>query len=179
MSAGLANLHNARRAGSPVVNIIGGMATWHEEADPLLAMGIEDLARTVCTFVRTSTTAHGLACDTSAAFRAAMAPAEAAGASRIATLVVPHDLAWTEMAVAHVAAGQNGKQGGHPRAASPAMHDFLSACAAALKAEQPGKAALYLGGEAVLEQGPSIDNVACTHLFVYGVWTQRMSHDCR
>ena len=43
----LANLHNARRAGTPLVNIVGDMATWHHGADALLEMNIEGLAATV------------------------------------------------------------------------------------------------------------------------------------
>lgn len=39
----LANLHNARRAGSPLLNIIGDMATWHRGADAPLSMDIEVL----------------------------------------------------------------------------------------------------------------------------------------
>ena len=44
---GIANLHNARRAKSPVLNIIGEHATWHRDADPPLAMDIESLVHTV------------------------------------------------------------------------------------------------------------------------------------
>src|SRR6202795_3353557 len=44
---GLTNLHNARRAFTPVLNVIGEHATWHLPADPLLATHIEWLARTV------------------------------------------------------------------------------------------------------------------------------------
>jgi len=40
-NAGLGNLHNAKRALAPVVNIVGEMATWHQAADPLLAMNIQ------------------------------------------------------------------------------------------------------------------------------------------
>jgi acetolactate synthase-1/2/3 large subunit len=34
---GLTNLHNARRAFTPLLNVIGDHATWHLPADPLLA----------------------------------------------------------------------------------------------------------------------------------------------
>eukprot|EP00959_Pyramimonas_sp_CCMP1952_P043220 904385-Pyramimonas_sp.AAC.2 len=43
----LANLHNAKRAGSPVLNVVGEMASWHRHADAPLAMDIEALAATV------------------------------------------------------------------------------------------------------------------------------------
>ena len=113
------------------------------------------MATTVSNFVRTSYTASCLAVDTTAAIRAANMPAES-GASRIATLVVPHDLAWSEI----LTGSPNGPDqkvvqiGSAPREASPSdMHIFLAACASALKAEPRGKAALYVGGSAVLQQG--------------------------
>ncbi len=43
----IANLHNAQRAGTPLVNIIGEHATWHRAADAPLTMDIESLAGTV------------------------------------------------------------------------------------------------------------------------------------
>ena len=44
LANGSANLHNARRAASPVINLVGTMATWHETADPLLASDVRGLA---------------------------------------------------------------------------------------------------------------------------------------
>lgn len=61
---GIANLHNARRAHTPVLNIIGDHATWHRQADPPLAMDIPALAGTVSRWCRASTSADGLARDT-------------------------------------------------------------------------------------------------------------------
>jgi acetolactate synthase-1/2/3 large subunit len=43
LANGVANLHNARRASTPVLNIIGDMAVWHAQADAPLAMDIEAL----------------------------------------------------------------------------------------------------------------------------------------
>src|SRR5437763_16795351 len=43
----IANLHNAPRARSPVVNLIGDQTTWHREADALLTSDIASLARPV------------------------------------------------------------------------------------------------------------------------------------
>ncbi|MFH1021110.1 MAG: acetolactate synthase large subunit, partial [Pseudomonadota bacterium] len=84
LANGIANLHNARRARSPVLNVIGEHATWHRNADPPLAMDIEGLARTVSGWWRMSGTAQDLAGDI----------AEAAAAARlgqVATLIFPHD----------------------------------------------------------------------------------------
>src|ERR1035437_3455159 len=43
LANGLANLHNARRAGSPVVNIVGDHATYHKQYDAPLETDIESL----------------------------------------------------------------------------------------------------------------------------------------
>ena len=48
----LANLHNARRARSPVVNLVGDQATWHRDADAPLTSDIVSLARPVSRWVR-------------------------------------------------------------------------------------------------------------------------------
>ena len=64
LANGLTNLHNARRACTPVLNVIGQHALWHLPADPLLATEIEALARTVSDYVKenrgASTVAVGL-----------------------------------------------------------------------------------------------------------------------
>ena len=88
---GIANLHNARRAHSPVVNLVGDHASWHVHADPPLASDIESLARPVSSWLRMAKSAGDLARD----------GAEAIGAASrlpgsVATLVVPSDVAWGE-----------------------------------------------------------------------------------
>ena len=47
LANGIANLHNAKRARTPLINVIGEHATWHRENDPPLAMDIGALAGTV------------------------------------------------------------------------------------------------------------------------------------
>src|SRR5437867_9992033 len=49
---GIANLHNARRARSPVVNLIGDHASWHLAADAPLTSDITSLAAPVSGWVR-------------------------------------------------------------------------------------------------------------------------------
>jgi len=49
---GIANLHNARRAASPIVNLIGDHASWHVGADAPLTSDIESLASPVSKLVR-------------------------------------------------------------------------------------------------------------------------------
>src|SRR3954451_9174047 len=87
---GIANLHNARRAGSGIVNVIGDMATWHRQYDPPLAADIASLARPVSAWFR--------ACERPEDVPGDMADAIAAAAGRggqIATLVVPADCLWS------------------------------------------------------------------------------------
>lgn len=86
----LANLHNARRARSPLVNIVGDHATYHDD-DFLLASDIETASRSVSAWIRRATDAATVGADTAAAVSAAHGPP-----GRIATLIVPADVAWNE-----------------------------------------------------------------------------------
>lgn len=89
---GIANLHNARRANTPIVNLVGDHASWHVNYDPPLASDIESLARTVSKFVRTSKSADHLVEDFAAAVNASWS---AKGA--ISTLMLPMDLQADEL----------------------------------------------------------------------------------
>ncbi|MDR6957888.1 acetolactate synthase-1/2/3 large subunit [Pseudomonas brassicacearum] len=84
---GIANLHNARRANTPIVNVIGDHASWHVNYDPPLASDIQALAGAVSGWVRTSRTASGIGDDLQDAMRAAW---QAKG--QIASLILPMDL---------------------------------------------------------------------------------------
>jgi hypothetical protein len=85
----IANLHNAERAGSPVLNIIGDHATWHRDADAPLTMDIEALSKTVSDWTRTSTSIETLPHDIARAMAVA-------NKGSIATLIVPQDVQWAE-----------------------------------------------------------------------------------
>jgi acetolactate synthase-1/2/3 large subunit len=91
LANGLANLHNARRARSGIVNIVGDQATWHRPFDPPLTTDTEGLARTVSGWVRTSTRAGDVGHDAAAAAQAARALP-----GQVATLVLPSDASWDE-----------------------------------------------------------------------------------
>jgi acetolactate synthase I/II/III large subunit len=86
----IANLHNARRARSPVVSIIGDQATWHLSADAPLTSDIASLARPVSAWVRKSASPEAVAGDTADAIAAA---GHAPG--HVATLIVPSDCQWS------------------------------------------------------------------------------------
>jgi acetolactate synthase-1/2/3 large subunit len=88
---GIANLHNARRARSPIVNLIGDHATWHLASDAPLTSDIESLARPVSAWVRTSRSSTELAGDFAAAWAVASGTP-----GRVATLIAPSDCQWND-----------------------------------------------------------------------------------
>lgn len=91
LANGLANLHNARRARTPLVAIIGDQATYHRPLDAPLTADTEGWARPVSGFVRTATTAAEVGGCAAAAVQAALtAPGQ------IASLILPADTAWDE-----------------------------------------------------------------------------------
>jgi acetolactate synthase I/II/III large subunit len=89
LANGLSNLHNARRALSPVVNIVGEHALYHRQFDAPLSSDIEGLARPVSGFVRT------VQAVAEAGHDAAQAVAVARSAPGVATLIVPADVGWS------------------------------------------------------------------------------------
>lgn len=88
---GIANLHNARRAFTPMVNIIGDHATYHLKYDAPLTSDIETLAAPVSTWVRTTKNANDVALDATEAIEVAWS-----APGKIATLILPADAAWNE-----------------------------------------------------------------------------------
>lgn len=87
----MANLHNARRAGSAVVNIVGDQATYHRPLDSPLTADTEGWARGVSAWVRTASTAANVGADAAVAVQAARTTP-----GQIATLILPADTAWNE-----------------------------------------------------------------------------------
>ena len=69
---GLANLHNAKRARTPVVNIVGDQATYHKQYDAPLDSDIETVARNVSGWLRTSATPEAVAHDAAEAVAAGL-----------------------------------------------------------------------------------------------------------
>jgi acetolactate synthase-1/2/3 large subunit len=86
---GIANLHNARRARSPVVNLIGDHASWHLPHDAPLTSDIVSLASPVSAWVRSTRSSRELAGDFADAVAAASRPP-----GGVATLIVPADCQW-------------------------------------------------------------------------------------
>ncbi len=89
LANGLANLHNARRARSPLVNIVGEHAIYHRQYDAPLTSDIEGLARPMSAWVRTGMSAEEIGRDGADAIAAARtAPGQ------VATLILPANTAW-------------------------------------------------------------------------------------
>src|SRR5436305_4477391 len=86
---GLANLHNARRARTPVVNIVGEHATYHREFDAPLASDIESVARNVSAWIRTPERPADVG-------QAATDAILAASGGGVATLILPADASWSD-----------------------------------------------------------------------------------
>jgi acetolactate synthase-1/2/3 large subunit len=100
LANGLANLHNAKKANSGIVNIVGQHAVYHIGYNAPLTSDIEGLARPMSAWVRTSPDARSVAKDGAAAIAAARS-----SPPQIATLILPADTAWNEAdGVAQVAA---------------------------------------------------------------------------
>jgi acetolactate synthase I/II/III large subunit len=134
----MANLHNARRARSAVVNLVGDHPVRHRLNDPPLASDIATLARPVSGWVHEAASAASLPADGIAAVQAAMEPP-----GQVATLIIPADCAW-----------------GNAQAAAlvhaPARPPTLSAAAVATAADMLRSGmptAIVLGGAALLEPG--------------------------
>lgn len=112
LSNGSANLHNARKANSPVINLVGDHATYHKRYDAPLTSDIEGLAHPVSHWVRTVRSAAALPQDAADAVIAANT-----GPGQVATLIVPADCAWDES----IDAVPKAALPGLPLAADPAI----------------------------------------------------------
>lgn len=86
---GLANLHNAKKARTPVVNVVGDHATYHKKYDAPLSSDVEGIARPVSGWVKVSQSADDVAADGAEAVQAALSPP-----GQVATLILPADTAW-------------------------------------------------------------------------------------
>jgi len=135
---GIANLHNARRARTALVNIVGDHASYHLRYDPPLTSDIESLARPVSSWYRSSSGAEALGTDTADAVAAAWGPPGA-----VATLVVPADASWMEAGDAVAAPARVG-----PKAVA---QEVVADVAKALRSGEP--AVILLGGGATRRRG--------------------------
>ncbi|MEO6396198.1 MAG: acetolactate synthase large subunit [Devosia sp.] len=98
LANGLANLHNARRARAPVLNVVGDHANYHLQYDAPLTSDIESLARPMSDFVRRISGPDSVEADTVAGYLAALAT------SSVSTLILPGDASWSQTADRPIAA---------------------------------------------------------------------------
>ncbi len=137
---GLANLHNAKRARVPMVVIVGDHATYHKQYDAPLESDIDALAHSVSGWVRRTTDTQDVGSDTLDAITAATA-----APGRIATLILPADVSWTDGA----APGFAEMAERHPE--TPVAEGTLRLVADIVRSGEPTM--LFLGGDATGEEG--------------------------
>ena len=140
LANGLANLHNARRAHSGIVNIVGDHALYHAPFDPPLAADTASFARGVSHWVRTAQEAASVGRDAAVAVQAARtAPGQ------VATLILPANTAWSEGGVVAEALPATGQ-----------AHVDAHAIEVAAKILRDGKNVLLLLGNDGLRAGAQI-----------------------
>jgi acetolactate synthase-1/2/3 large subunit len=91
LTNGLANVHNARKAGTPMLNVVGDHATYHKQYDAPLTSDVEGLARPLSHWLKTARTPLEVAACGAEAVAAALTPP-----GQIATLILPADASWSE-----------------------------------------------------------------------------------
>ncbi|MEM8556102.1 MAG: acetolactate synthase large subunit [Pseudomonadota bacterium] len=126
---GWSNLHNARKAGSPVLNVVGDHADYHLKYDAPLQSDLDGVARSVSNWTRRIDSVDDIARDTAAGVKAAKS-----NNGQIATLILPADVAWSDTG------GAASQVAEAPRALHRPDADRVRATAARLR--EPGTALL-------------------------------------
>jgi acetolactate synthase-1/2/3 large subunit len=141
LTNGLANLHNARRAHTPLINIVGDYPSWHRDCEALLSADLLALATPMSNWVRESLDVATLSADAAATYAAT-------AGGRVASLIVASDAAWDEAegAIAKV-----------PPVAALSPADSAIDAAAKLLRARPG-VALLVGGNGLNEKGLAAAN---------------------
>jgi acetolactate synthase-1/2/3 large subunit len=135
-SNGMANLHNAKRAFTPMVNLIGDHATYHLPLDAPLTSDVPGLAALASDWTRVCQSAEGMGPDGAAAVATAME-------GRIANLIVPADHAWSD-------GGHSAEPESIAESRAPS-EDVIAAAADLLR--NGNSTCLFLGGKALRERG--------------------------
>ncbi len=95
LANGVANMHNARRASSPLINLVGEHAVHHVAYDAPLTSDVAGVAQPMSAWVRTATSSESLSLDAIDAVQASLA-ANSDHMGNVATLIIPADCAWGE-----------------------------------------------------------------------------------
>lgn len=136
LANGLANIHNAKRAYTPMINIVGDHAVDHLQYDAPLTSDVVGVAKPMSDWVRISSSASDLALAGAEAFAEALCYP-----GKIATLIAPADHAWTDGA-------EPASRKNLPETPKAADADIEKAAAALKNSEKP---VLFLGGAALRE----------------------------
>jgi acetolactate synthase I/II/III large subunit len=133
-----ANVHNARRAHSPMVNVVGDHATYHKVYDAPLNSDVDGIAKPLTDFMRTTKSGETIGKDTAEAVAAALTPP-----GQISTLILPADVSWGPSAgpAKPIAAPERKR----------ASDSTIKTVAEALRSGE--KVVLLLGGMALRERG--------------------------
>ncbi len=137
-SNSMANLHNAKRAHSPVVNIVGDHATYHLQYDAPLTSDVPAHAAICSDWVKVSISADDLALSGAQAVAASLQ-----GSGKVATLIAPANHAWEE-------ATQSAEPQQIPKPAA-VSEKSISQAVTVLSSGRP--AAILMGGRALREEG--------------------------
>jgi acetolactate synthase-1/2/3 large subunit len=137
LANGLANMHNARRARTPMVNIVGDHATYHLQYDAPLTSDIESLAKPMSHWVGRIAAPTDVRAKTEEAYTAALMR------RGVSTMILPADAAWGEVAPETLSAVTLPQR---PAIAGEA----LAAAAAALRSRR--RVAIILAGRALRAQ---------------------------
>ena len=140
---GLANLHNARRARVPMLVVVGDHATYHKRFDAPLESDIDSVAGTVSGWVRRTASPAEVCADTADAVGFARTE------QRIATLILPADVSWSE--------GATPAESSSAVVESPAAQPDRPGSAAAADVEEVLRSgeqvAILIGGDATRAPG--------------------------
>jgi acetolactate synthase-1/2/3 large subunit len=138
LANGLANLHNARRARTPLLTVVGDHATYHKQFDPPLESDIGALAGSVSVWVGRPARSADVAAAAATAVAAAMAPP-----GGVATLILPADVSWSE--------GAQPVPALPVPAQAPVPDEVVGSAAAALRSGEP--CVILLGGQGMRRPG--------------------------
>lgn len=141
LANGLANLHNARRARTPIMNIVGDHASYHLQYDAPLTSDIEGLARPMSHWVGRALGAEDLKGRTEEGLSAAYSRRGPA------TLILPADAAWGELVPQPLSPIER-------PAAEPLDQDVIEQAVRALRSGR--KVALFLTGQALREAATAV-----------------------
>lgn len=141
LANGLANLHNAKRARTPLINVVGDHATYHLEYEAPLASDIDSLARPMSNWLARASHPDRVAAEAAEAWRAAVSM------PGVATLVLPADMAWGPAEPAPIMPIERN---------ALKRPDEGKVRSIAQEMKKPGRTVLLVGGRAVREGALSL-----------------------